>query len=103
MAVVHNAIMKGGFVYIMMNGPSGTLYTGVTADIAARVYQHRNGTGSDFCREHGLTRLVYVEVFERIDEAIPREKAIKAWKRSWKLNLIGKANPDWRDLYDDIL
>ena len=93
---------KRGYVYIMTNGPSGTLYTGVTANLAARVHQHRSGTGSDFCHENGLTRLVYVETHERIDAAIAREKAIKKWKRGWKLNLIGKANPDWRDLWDEI-
>lgn len=91
--------MRGGYVYIMTNRPSGTLYVGVTADIAARVTQHRSGAGSDFCGEHGLTRLVRVERHERIEEAIAREKAIKAWRRAWKLNLIGRANPDWDDLY----
>ena len=94
--------MKQGYVYIMTNGPSGTLYVGVTSDIAARVFQHRSRAGSDFCREHGLNRLVYIEIHERIDEAIAREKAIKRWKRAWKLNLIGKANPEWRDLYEDL-
>ena len=94
--------MQGGWVYIMTNGPSGTLYVGVTANIARRVMQHRQGDGSDFCRDHELTRLVYLERHERIDEAIAREKAIKAWRRVWKLNLIGKANPDWHDLFDDL-
>jgi putative endonuclease len=94
--------MKGGYVYIMTNKPSGTLYIGVTANVAARVTQHRDGSGSDFCRGHGLTRLVYVERHERIEDAIVREKAMKAWKRAWKLNLIGQANPDWDDLYRTI-
>ena len=93
---------KGGHVYIMTNGPSGTLYVGVTADLAARVHQHRTGTGSAFCRRWSLTRLVYAEPHARIDEAIAREKALKRWKRAWKLALIGRANPDWRDLWDDI-
>jgi putative endonuclease len=95
--------MKGGYVYIMTNVPSGTLYIGVTADIAARATQHRDGTGSDFCRRHRLKRLVYVERHERIEDAIAREKALKAWKRSWKLNLIGRNNPDWIDLYTTII
>jgi putative endonuclease len=94
--------MKGGYVYIMSNGRSGTLYVGVTADPALRVYQHRTGSGSTFCRTHGLTRLVYLEHHTTIDEAISREKAVKAWKRSWKLNMIEKANPDWRDLFEEI-
>ena len=84
--------MKQGYVYIMTNGPSGTLYVGVTSQIAARVHQHRIGTGSEFCKRYGLTRLVYVEVHDRIDETIAREKTLKAWKRSWKLNLIGRMN-----------
>ncbi|SKB25077.1 putative endonuclease [Rhizorhabdus histidinilytica] len=82
---------------------SGTLYVGVTADLAARIYQHRIGEGSTFCREHGLTRLVYAEQHERIDAAIAREKMLKAWKRAWKINLIEKANPGWRDLYEEII
>src|SRR3546814_13281387 len=77
--------MKRGYVYIMTNAPSGTLYTGVTAYIAARVNQHRSVAGSDFCKRHGLTRLVLVETYDTIEEAIAREKAIKAWKRRWKL------------------
>ena len=94
--------MKQGYVYIMTNGRSGTLYVGVTAYLAARVMQHRGGTGSDFCRRHGLTRLVHIEVFDRIDEAIAREKALKAWHRGWKLNLIEKSNPGWDDLFDTL-
>jgi len=86
----------------MTNVPSGTLYVGVTTNLAARIHQHRTGAGSDFCRKHGLVRLVYTEPHARIDEAIAREKALKGWKRPWKLNLIGRANPDWRDLWDDI-
>lgn len=92
----------GGWVYIMSNGAHGTLYIGVTANIAARVYQHRAGTGSEFCREHGLTRLVYVERHERIEDAIAREKAMKRWKRAWKLRLIRQVNPYWEDLFEQI-
>jgi putative endonuclease len=94
--------MKRGYVYIMTNGPSGTLYIGVTSAIAARVAQHRQGSGSTFCRKHGLTRLVHVEIYETIEEAIVREKRLKAWNRAWKLNLIGRNNPDWLDLYDTL-
>ena len=94
--------MKAGYVYIMTNKPSGTLYIGVTSNIAARIFQHRTGQGSDFCGKHGLNRLVYIERHERIDGAIVREKALKAWNRSWKLNLIGQTNPDWRDLFDEL-
>lgn len=64
-----DGLMKGGHVYIMSNGVCGTLYIGVTADLAARVHQHRIRYGSEFCREHGLTRLVYAEAHEHIDAA----------------------------------
>jgi len=94
--------MKPGWVYMMTNAPFGTLYIGVTSDIAARVWQHRNGQGSRFCKQYGLTRLVYVEQHEWIDEAIAREKAMKAWKRRWKTELIEKTNPGWDDLFDRI-
>ena len=94
--------MKRGYVYMMTNGPSGTLYIGVTSNIAARVGQHRGGTGSEFCRRHGLTTLVHVEAYETILEAIAREKQLKAWKRSCKLNLVGRSNPDWCDLFPTL-
>jgi putative endonuclease len=94
--------VKGGWVYIMSNKPFGTLYIGVTADIAARVWQHRNGKGSEFCKRHGLKRLVYAEKYPTIQEAIAREKAMKAWNRNWKLPQIIDANPDWTDLYETI-
>jgi putative endonuclease len=95
--------MKGGWVYVMTDAPFGTLYIGVTSDLATRVWLHRNGKGSAFCRRYGLTRLVYCEQFERIDEAIAREKAMKAWRRRWKTKLIEKANPTWDDLYEQII
>jgi putative endonuclease len=94
--------MKRGYVYIMTNGPSGTLYVGVTSAIAARVAQHRDGTGSEFCKRYGLKLLVHVERYETIEAAIVREKQIKAWKRGWKLNLIGQHNPAWQDLYPTL-
>ena len=86
----------------MTNRPRGVLYIGVTADLPARIWHHRNGTGSRFCRQYHLTRLVLVERHDRIDDAIAREKAMKAWKRNWKLELIELANPGWRDLWDEM-
>lgn len=94
--------MRGGYVYIMSNKPFGVLYTGVTADIAARVWQHKNGLGSKFCRRYNCDKLVFAESHLRIEEAIAREKAIKAWRRLWKLQLICEANPNWDDLFDTI-
>jgi putative endonuclease len=86
----------------MANGPHGTLYIGVTANLARRAWQHKHDLGSEFCRENGCKTLVYIERFEEIDPAIARENAMKAWKRRWKTEMISRANPDWRDLYDDI-
>ena len=89
---------RGGWVYVMANKPRGVIYIGVTADIDQRVWQHRNGRGSAFCRRYGLDRLVHAEEFESIDEAIAREKQLKNWKRAWKIDLIEAANPEWCDL-----
>jgi putative endonuclease len=87
----------------MTNQPFGVLYIGVTADLAARIFQHREGRGSDFCQRYNLTRLVLAEQHGTIQEAIAREKALKAWKRIWKIELIERANPGWRDLWDDLM
>ena len=95
--------MKRGWVYIMTNRAFGTLYIGVTANLPARVHQHRHGEGSVFCKRYGLTRLVYAEEHGRIDEAIAREKAVKKWLRRWKLQLIERDNPEWEDLYAHIV
>ncbi|WP_260582776.1 GIY-YIG nuclease family protein [Sphingopyxis sp. PET50] len=94
--------MRNAYVYIMTNKPMGILYIGVTADLPARIFAHRSGQGSDFCKKWQLRRLVYAEPFDRIDEAIVREKAMKKWKRVWKLRLISEANPEWVDLFDRL-
>lgn len=93
---------RGGYTYIMTNKARGVLYIGVTADLGARVAQHRSGAGSAFCRKYGLTRLVLAERHDEIGFAIAREKALKAWKRDWKIRLIEENNPDWRDLFEFI-
>ena len=95
--------MRGGWIYIMTERYRGTLYKGVTSDIAARVWAHRNGRGSKFCSRYGLNRLVYAEQAPTIEEAIAREKAIKKWNREWKIELIESANPNWLDLWDTII
>lgn len=89
----------GGWTYIMTNKPGGVLYIGVTSDLAARVHQHRRDAGSSFCRKYGLKTLVHAEEHATIDEAIAREKALKAWKRAWKIRMIEEANPEWQDLF----
>jgi putative endonuclease len=94
--------MKGGWVYIMTNKPNGALYVGVCADIVARVAQHRDGTGSKHCKRYNLKRLVYVEPYPTIDEAIRREKAMKEWHRDWKVKRIEEMNPAWDDLWNVI-
>ena len=92
----------GGWVYIMNNRPRGVTYIGVTSDLSARVYQHRRGEGSAFCRRYNLTRLVYAEPYDTILEAIAREKAMKAWRREWKIALIEQVNPQWEDLFERL-
>ncbi|MFT6473806.1 GIY-YIG nuclease family protein [Qipengyuania profunda] len=91
------------WVYIMSNRKDGVLYIGVTADLSRRIVQHREGKGSAFCRRYGLTRLVYAEEHDSIEDAIAREKAMKAWKRAWKIELIEGANPEWDDLFSVVL
>ena len=92
----------GGFVYIMTNKHRGTLYVGVTSDLPARVWQHREGLVEGFTKRYGLNRLVFFEQHAEIEQAIVREKQVKRWRRNWKLDLIEKQNPDWRDLWPDI-
>jgi len=87
----------------MTNRPNGILYTGVTADLVRRVYEHREGLVEGFTQRYALKTLVYFERHDEIVAAIAREKAIKAWKRAWKVQLIFKGNPGWDDLYDGIL
>jgi putative endonuclease len=94
--------MKGGWVYIVASRYRGTLYIGVTANIAARAYQHRHGEGSDFTRRYQVHRLVHAEEYPTIMEAIVREKALKKWRREWKIALIEQANPEWDDLFERI-
>ena len=93
---------KGGWVYIMADRYRGTMYVGVTANLAARVYQHRTGKGSDFCRRYGLARLVWAEQGDDIQSCIAHEKRVKRWRREWKFSLIEKSNPDWVDLSDTL-
>lgn len=96
-------MQRGGWVYFMTNRARGVLYTGVTADLIGRVQQHRDGTGSAFCRRYNLDKLVYAEEHPSIEDAIAREKAIKAWKRAWKIEMIERANPEWKDLFGVLL
>ncbi len=94
---------RGGWVYIMADRYGGTIYVGVTSDIAARVHQHRTGQGSDFCARYGLVRLVWAECGDHITACIAHEKRLKRWHRQWKFELIERDNPDWQDLFDRIV
>lgn len=95
--------MPGGWVYIMASKPRGMTYIGMTAYLAHRVDQHRRDVGSAYCRKYGIRTLVLVERFDAITDAIRREKALKAWKHDWKVQLIEASNPDWDDLFDRIV
>ena len=88
---------KGGWVYMMADRYRGAIYVGVTANVAARIHQHREGSGSDFCRRYGLGRLVWAEPADSIDACIAHEKRLKRWRRAWKIELIERANPEWAD------
>jgi putative endonuclease len=92
-----------GYAYIMASERNGTLYIGVTSDLAQRVWQHREGLGNGFTARYGVKMLVYYEAFDDVLAAISREKAMKKWRRQWKLRAIERMNPDWRDLYPDIV
>ena len=92
----------GGYVYLMSDTRNGTLYCGVTGDIARRAYEHRTEHAGGFTRRYGLRNLVWFEEFADIREAIQRETSIKRWPRAWKVRLIQQNNPEWRDLYETL-
>ena len=89
-------------VYLHASRRNGTLYTGVTSNLRARIYQHRNGVVQGFARKYGVKLLVWFERHATMESAITREKRIKKWNRAWKLELIEAANPDWKDLAEDF-
>ncbi len=91
--------MRQGYVYIMASKRNGTLYLGVTSDLARRVAQHKEGRGSTFVTKYKVTMLVWYEEHAWISDAIPRETSLKRWPRTWTLALIEQTNPDWTDLY----
>jgi putative endonuclease len=91
------------WVYILASQPGGTLYVGVTNDLVRRIFEHREGLVRGFTKRYGVKMLVYFEQHETAIAAIQREKNIKHWSREWKIDLIVSKNPDWRDLYDEIV
>ncbi|MBL0688808.1 MAG: GIY-YIG nuclease family protein [Pseudoalteromonas sp.] len=95
--------MKQPAVYILANKQNGTIYIGVTSDLVKRVWQHKNHVVTGFTEKYEVVQLVYFELLEDMINAIEREKQLKTWKRAWKIKLIEKENPDWNDLYDEII
>jgi putative endonuclease len=89
-------------VYVTANKRNGTIYIGVTNDLARRAYEHREGLVKGFTSRYGLKTLVYYERFDSIAVAIQRETSLKRWPRRWKLDLIEKLNPRWHDLYERL-
>ena len=91
------------FVYILASQTRGTLYIGVTSDLSHRATQHRDGVWPGFTKTYGVKRLVYYETFDDVTTAIAREKQLKHWLRAWKIALIEKANPNWTDLWPEVV
>lgn len=95
--------MKRPAVYLMASQRNGTLYIGVTSNLVRRVWQHRQDLLEGFTHRYGVHLLVWYEQHENMESAIAREKSLKKWRRAWKLHLIEATNPDWRDLWPEII
>ena len=95
-------VLKRPAVYILASRRNGTLYVGVTSDLIKRVWEHKNGAVEGFTKRYNVHKLAWYEVHESMESAIAREKAIKAWNRKWKLGLIEKTNPEWKDRYAEL-
>ena len=93
---------KEFWVYILASKRNGTLYIGVTSELAQRVWQHKNKLIEGFTHEYNVDKLVYFEAFADAESAITREKQMKKWRRAWKIKLIEDSNPEWKDLFDEI-
>ena len=95
--------MNKMYIYIMASTRNGTLYVGVTSDLIKRVWEHKNHVVKGFTDRYNVDKLVHYEVFQDELNAIHREKILKNWHRQWKINLIQKGNPNWIDLYNEII
>ena len=91
------------YVYLLASRHNGTLYCGVTSDLIKRMYEHKEGLVEGFTKKYGVKALVWCETHEDVKEAITREKQIKEWKREWKVEMIERSNPYWRDLHPELL
>jgi putative endonuclease len=92
----------GFYVYIVASRRNGTLYTGMTDNLLQRIWQHKNNVFPGFTKRYGVKMVVWYEQHDTREAALRRERQIKKWNRSWKLQLIERTNPTWRDLYDEI-
>ena len=90
-------------VYILSSKRNGTLYIGVSSDLVKRIWQHKHDEARGFTKRYGVHELIWYELHETMESAIERERALKNWKRAWKLELIERETPDWKDLYEEIL
>ena len=90
-------------VYMLASRRNGTLYVGVTTNLVKRVWEHKNNIVDSFTKRYGIHHLVWFELHDRLESALAREKALKAWKRQWKVELIEQTNPTWHDLYPEIV
>ena len=94
--------MKSFFVYILTSKKNGTLYIGLTSNLKTRIYQHKQSVVKGFTQKYHVHSLVYFEKYDDIQEALKRERRLKKWNRDWKIKLIEKVNPDWKDLYSEL-
>ena len=97
------AVNKQPAVYILSSKRNGTLYIVVTSDLVKRIWEHKNNMVPGFTKRYSVHHLVWYELHESLESAIQREKRLKEWKRIWKVELIGRTNPDWLDLYHEIV
>ena len=95
-------MQKQYYVYIVTNKPRGSLYIGITSELQKRTWEHKSKAVKSFTQKYNLDKIVHYEIFDDPENAIRREKRLKKWNRDWKLDLIEKANPDWKDLYEEI-
>lgn len=91
------------YVYILAKARNSTFYTGVTNDLIRRTWEHKEGLADGFTKKYGIKTLVYYEIYDDINQALHREQIIKKWKRNFKMDAIERMNPDWKDLYDEII
>jgi putative endonuclease len=94
---------KQYYVYILASRKNGTLYIGITSNLVKRIWEHKEKVVKGFNSKYGVDRLVYYEIFDDPENAIKKEKRLKEYKRQWKIDLIEKGNPEWKDLYEEIV